>query len=130
VSTTGPPLFPGFRAPSIKTATSFPCSFRLMLDTLPLPTTTVGRPRSGASAWPKGNPKTYTGIVSTSVVSRVMSIGAGRSGTPVIRRMARSDSGEVATISAGRVRSGLVPLRSTTLIAAGLLNSPFGGLMT
>ena len=49
VSATGPPLFPGLRAPSIKTATSFPSSFRRMLDTLPLPTTTVGRPLPWAS---------------------------------------------------------------------------------
>src|SRR5579871_6433342 len=76
-STTGPPLFPGLRAPSICTTLSSPSSSRRMLDTAPRPTVMAGFPFVFDSASPNGNPNVKIGVVSTGLKSTSRGIGSG-----------------------------------------------------
>ncbi len=55
-STTGPPLLPGLRSPSIWMTPTSPRSFWRTLEIVPLPTVTAGSPLEIDNASPNGKP--------------------------------------------------------------------------
>ena len=82
-----------------------------MLEIWPRPTLTGGLPFPRANCSPNGKPKIYTVIVSNGTAVASSSIGAGRCGTFVTFRSARSRSGSIATATATALVSAFVPLR-------------------